>query len=122
MKKILIVEDDEFLKGMESSKFTQSGFEVYSAENEAKTNELLATIVPNIILLDIMMEGNNGLVILEKIKSNDATKQIPVLVFSNLSDEETMKKALALGASEFLIKSNYTLAEIIEKVKAHTNS
>jgi DNA-binding response OmpR family regulator len=116
MKKILIIEDDAFLKNIESSKFTKSGFEVATAMTKADIDHSLATSLPDVILLDIMLPDIDGEHVLINLKADDKTKNIPVLVFSNLSSDSDMKKMMAAGAADYLIKSNYTLEEIIEKV------
>lgn len=116
--KILIVEDDEFLKTLESEKFTKEGFEVLTAADEPQMKGILAQTVPNIILLDLMLPGSDGIEILRNIKANDATKQIPVLVFSNLSDDENITKTKTLGAADFFVKSNFSLNELVEKIKS----
>ncbi len=116
MKKILIIEDDVFLKNIESSKFTKSGFEVSTAMTKADIDHSLATSIPDVILLDIMLPDIDGEHVLKNLKADEKTKNIPVLVFSNLSSDGDMKKMMDAGAADFLIKSNYTLEEIIEKV------
>ncbi len=117
MNKILIIEDDEFLRTLESEKFTKEGFEVLNASSEEEMKSILAQTVPQAILLDLMVPGIDGFQILEQLKSNDATSHIPVIVFSNLSDDESVSKAKKAGADDFLVKSNFSLNELIEKIK-----
>lgn len=116
MKKILIVEDDSFLKDLESSKFTHEGFSVTAATNPAEIEAALAAGLPDIILLDLMLPEIDGFELLKKFKTDEKTKAIPVIVFSNLSDEAEMKRVLDAGASDFMIKSNFTLSDVIEKI------
>jgi len=120
MKKILIIEDDSFLKNLESSKFTHEGFTVASAVTGAEVDAAIATETPDIILLDLMLPDIDGFELLKKFKAGEKTKAIPVIVFSNLSDEIEMKRVLDAGAVEFMIKSNFTLGDVIEKINAHT--
>lgn len=117
MHKILIVEDDDFLRTLESEKFTKEGFEVLNAASEEQMKGILAQTVPHIILLDLMVPGIDGFQIVEQLKTNDATKQIPIIVFSNLSDDESVSKAKKAGANDFLVKSNFSLNDLIEKIK-----
>lgn len=117
MNKILIIEDDEFLRTLESEKFTKEGFEVLNAASEEEMKSILAQTVPQAILLDLMVPGIDGFQILEQLKTNDATSAIPVIVFSNLSDDESVSKAKKAGADDFLVKSNFSLNELIEKIK-----
>lgn len=116
MKKILTIEDDAFLKNIESSKFTKSGFEVATAMTKADIDASLATSIPDVILLDMMLPDIDGFQVLKNLKADDKTKAIPVIVFSNLSSDEDVKKMTDAGAAAFMIKSNFTLDEVIEKI------
>jgi DNA-binding response OmpR family regulator len=120
MKKILIIEDDAFLKTIESSKFTKEGFAVASAMTLEEIDAVMTEGKPDIILLDLMLPNIDGFEILEKLKREDATKAIPVIVFSNLSSEIDRKKVTDAGAAELMIKSNFTLDEVVEKIKTLT--
>lgn len=118
MKKILTIEDDAFLKNIESTKFTKSGFEVATAMTKADIDSSLAASTPDVILLDMMLPDIDGYEVLKNLKANDKTKNIPVIVFSNLSSDADMKKMTDAGAVAFMIKSNFTLDEVIEKIHA----
>lgn len=118
MKKILIIEDDAFLKNIESAKFTKSGFDVSTAMTKADIDQSLANSTPDIILLDLMLPDIDGEHVLKNLKASDKTKNIPVIVFSNLSSDADMKKMMDGGATAFMVKSNFTLDEIIEKIHA----
>jgi DNA-binding response OmpR family regulator len=118
MKKILTIEDDAFLKNIESSKFTKSGFEVATAMTKADIDKSLATSTPDVILLDMMLPDIDGFQVLKNLKEKDSTKNIPVIVFSNLSSDEDMKKMTEAGAAAFMIKSNFTLDEVVEKINS----
>ncbi len=116
MKKILTIEDDAFLKNIESSKFTKSGFEVATAMTKADVDQSLAASLPDIILLDMMLPDIDGYQILQNLKADEKTRNIPVIVFSNLSSDADMKKMTDAGAAAFMIKSNFTLDEVVEKI------
>jgi DNA-binding response OmpR family regulator len=116
-KKILIVEDDTFLQGLASNKLSKEGFEVTTAPDGTEAVKLLATLTPDIILLDLVLPGIDGFGVLKQVRENEATKSIPVIVFSNLAQDEDIKKAKDLGANDFMIKSNFTLDELAEKIK-----
>lgn len=118
MKKILIVEDDTFLKNLESSKFNREGFEVLPASSSEDVDRIMAETTPDVVLLDLVLPGVDGFGILKKFKSDEKTKNIPVVIFSNLSDEKDVVKAKEAGATEFIVKANYTLDEIAQKIKA----
>ena len=115
--KILIVEDEPFLLDMYKMKFKQDGFEVISAVDGEEAIKISRSEKPNIILLDIMMPKINGFEVLENLKKNPITKLIPVLIFSNFSQKEEIKKGIALGAVDYFLKTNYTPAQVLEKVK-----
>lgn len=116
MKKVLIIEDDSFLKNLESSKFTHEGFEVATATTKAEVDSALAAGTPDLILLDLMLPDVDGYELLKQFKAEDASKAIPVIVFSNLSDDAEMKRLLDAGAAEYLVKSNFTLDDVIAKI------
>lgn len=116
MKKILIIEDDSFLKNLESSKFTHEGFEVAAATSSTEVDAAMAAGLPALILLDLMLPDVDGFELLKKFKADDATKAIPVIVFSNLSDEAEMKRVMDAGAVDYMVKSNFTLDDVIQKI------
>lgn len=119
MKKILIVEDDTFLKNLSAKKLTSEGYEVSTAGNSDEAISAIENSAPNLVLLDLLFPGNtDGFGILKKIRENDATKDTPVIIFSNLSDEKDMNHARELGATEYMVKSNFTLDELSEKIKS----
>lgn len=120
MKHILIIEDDSFLKNLESSKFTHEGFTVASAVTGAEVDTALTTQTPDVILLDLMLPDVDGFELLKRFKADDKIKAVPVIVFSNLSDEIEMKRVLDAGAAEFMVKSNFTLSDVIEKINTLT--
>lgn len=116
-KKILIIEDDTFLQGLAANKLQAEGFEVNTASNgnEALTN--LDQEMYDAIILDLMLPDISGFDILKQIRSRETNNKLPVLIFSNLSDDKDIKQGLDLGATDFLVKANFTLEELVEKVK-----
>ncbi len=115
MKKVLIIEDDSFLQGLAANKLDKSGFDATTAKNGEAAMTLLEQEKFDAILLDLMLPDISGFDILKGLK--ESHKKIPVIVFSNLSDDKDIKKALDLGAKEYLVKANFTLEEMVEKVK-----
>jgi DNA-binding response OmpR family regulator len=115
MKKVLIVEDDSFLQGLAASKLAKHEFDVTTASTGEDAVTKLANEKFDCVLLDLMLPDMSGFDILKNIK--EANQKTPVIVFSNLSDDKDIKKAMDLGAEEYLIKSNFTLEELVEKVK-----
>ena len=117
-KNILIIEDDNFLQGLEAKKLKKEGYEVFAASNSDEAFEVINKNVQlDLILLDILLPGMDGFGILERVRKNETIKNIPVIVFSNLSEEKDIKHAKELGVNDFMVKSNFTLDELAEKVK-----
>jgi len=115
--KILIVEDDNFLLNMYADKFKAENFEVFVADNGASGLKLTKEKMPDIILLDIMFPKMSGFEVLEKLKIDSKVKNIPVILLTNLSQKEEVKKGLDLGARDFLIKAHFMPNEVVDKVK-----
>ncbi len=116
MAKILLVEDDEMLHGMYTQKFKNQGYDVVSAFNGVDGVELAEKEKPDLILLDVIMPKMDGFVALKKIRKNDVTKDIPVILLTNLGQEEDVKKGKELGATDYFIKANHTPQEVVDKV------
>lgn len=118
-KTILIIEDDNFLQGLEATKLKKEGYEVFGAGNSVEAFKVIDSGAKlDLILLDLLLPEVDGFMILEKIRQNKSFLTIPVIVFSNLSEEKDIKRAQKLGISEFMVKSNFTLDELAKKVKA----
>ena len=117
MPKILIAEDEPLLTGAYTVKFTKLGCEVRNVDNGDDVFNILKTFQPDIILLDLIMPKLSGVEVLQKLKEEN--NKIPVIVTSNLSKEEVMKKCLDLGAKDYLIKSNTSLDELAKKVLSY---
>lgn len=122
MTTILIVDDEEILRKIYSDRLTFEGFQVDTAANGEEALTKIQTTVPNLILLDILMPKLNGLQVLEKLNTVPAWKAIPVIVLSNVANDENIKKALTLGAKDYLLKTNFSPNEIINKIKTLLNT
>ncbi|HBM45599.1 MAG: Transcriptional regulatory protein YycF [Parcubacteria group bacterium GW2011_GWF2_38_76] len=121
--KVLIVEDDSLLVEMVRAKLKKDGYDVFSACNGEEGLSRVEECVPEIVLLDINMPIMNGFEFLKIIKNSDRFKDIPVIMFSSLGEEEdNIEKGRALGASGFLIKSQLSLNDIHIKIKEVLNS
>lgn len=116
MKKVLIIEDDSFLQGLEASKLEKGGYQVITASTGGEAMKKINEPDIDIILLDLILPDFNGFEILVKIKEAEHLKKVPVIVFSNLSEEADINKSKQLGATDFLIKSNFTLDELIKRI------
>ncbi|MEP7167127.1 MAG: response regulator [Candidatus Woesebacteria bacterium] len=118
MPKILVVEDDKFLSNAYKVKFTKAGFEVLIASDGNEALLVMQSQIPDLILLDLVMPAMDGFAVLAKLKVDQKLNGIPVIVASNLGQKEDIEKALAMGATDFIIKSDVSLDEIVEKIKA----
>lgn len=119
MKNILIVEDDSFLAHAYTAKLSKSGFNMKLAKDGVEAMEILdaGEFKPELILLDLVMPRMDGFDVLNKLKENGKIDTIPVVVASNLGQEEDIKKAMDLGAKDFIVKSNFSLQELIGKIE-----
>ncbi len=115
-KKIAIVEDDKFLGGIISKKVTSEGGITTLISNGELAVDTLAKDVPHVLLLDLLLPGMSGFDILKDLRHNDATKNLPVIVFSNLGSKEDMVRAQALGATAFLIKATFDVNNIANEL------
>lgn len=115
--KILLVEDDNFIVDMYTTKFELEGFQVVSAEDGQKGIDAAKSENPNIILLDILMPKMDGFAVLEQLKKDPDTKNIPVILLTNLGQKEDVKKGFELGAVGYLIKAHFMPSEVVDKIK-----
>ena len=114
---ILIVEDDKFLRELMSRKLNNSGFNVEVAIDGKEALKKIKEKKYEIILLDLVLPGMDGFEILGEIKKDNETKNIPVIILSNLGQEEEVERGLKLGAEDYLIKAHFTPDEIIRKIE-----
>ena len=116
---ILVVEDDPLLLDLYRLKLRAEGFAVVTSTNGREGVEAALVSKPELILLDILMPEVDGYAALKKLKSDERTKKIPVIIFSNLSQSWEIEKGLKLGADDFVIKTSLTPAQLAEKVKEY---
>ena len=117
MKKILFIEDESALQKTLGEVLQQEGYQLVSALNGEVGVELAKKELPDLILLDLVLPKLHGFEVLKKLKENPETNKIPVIVLTNLEETEGVEKTLELGATTYLVKENYSLEEIIEKIK-----
>ena len=115
--KILLIEDDPFLLSMYSIKFEAEGFVVVSADDGEKGLEMAKKTNSDIILLDILMPKMNGFEVLEKLKADEGTKKIPIILLTNLNQKDEIEKGLILGADDYLIKAHFMPSEVVTRIK-----
>ncbi len=116
--KILLAEDDIQLVDMYSRKFALDGFDVQLAEDGQKAIDILKTgFMPDVAILDVMMPQVDGLQVLAYIREQKELDDLIVIMLTNLSDEKTAERIYALGATEYLVKAEFTPLEVSAKVK-----
>lgn len=115
--KILVTEDDPILQKAIQEYLASDGFEVLVASDGEEGLRLAQNKKPDLILLDIILPKKNGFEMLKELKGDAETKRIPVILLTNLGSLNDVEKALELGASTYLVKSDYGLEEISQKVK-----
>lgn len=113
---ILVVEDDTFLKNLLVQRLKQEGFGTQEALDGKTALELLKNTAPTLIILDLLMPGTDGFQVLEEIRKDSRQKGVPVIVLSNMGEQEHIERAKTLGADEYLVKAHFTLGEIVEKI------
>jgi len=116
-KTILFIEDEAALQKTFGKILEEEGFKVIPALDGDIGLKLVKLKKPNLVLLDLILPRRNGFEVLKEIKEDEETKNIPIIVLTNLETIDNVDKALALGATTYLVKANYSLKEVITKVK-----
>lgn len=119
MAKILLIEDDPFLTTMYKTRFQAEGHEVMTAQDGEAALAILKRSPPSLVILDVMLPKLGGFSVLEEMQKTDVLKKIPVVVLTNLADEESMKKAKEFGIKEFLVKAQNTPTQIFQILKKY---
>jgi len=114
---VMVVEDDEFLRDVISQKLRGEGFDVMVCVDAFEATKSLKEKKPKLMLLDLILPGMDGFEMLEQLKKSSDTRDMPVIILSNLGQKEDIDRALAAGAADYLIKANYTPADIVERVR-----
>jgi len=117
MQKIAIIEDDPVINQMYRMKFEANGFEVQLADNGKRGVAMVEEMKPDLILLDLQMPNMNGAEALEEIRKHDWGKSIPVIVLTNLGEEEAPKSLKDLGIHSYIVKADFTPSQVVSHVK-----
>lgn len=120
MNTILLVEDDNLLSKALKKTLEDDGNDVLCASNADECLEIIKTIRPDLILMDIVMPGEtDGFMLLKIIKADDQYKAIPIIMLTNLEQISQMERAIEIGARDYVIKSNIELAQLADLVDKH---
>lgn len=117
MTKILIIEDDKFLRELITQKVSGEGYEVVVASDGEEGLRMVKEEKPSLILLDLILPAVDGFEVLRQIKAAEEIKHIPVIILSNLGQKEDIDKGVSLGAKDYMIKAHFTPGEITKKIK-----
>ena len=117
MTKIAIIEDDSVIAQMYRMKFEADGFEVQIADNGRDGVTLVEQFSPDVVLLDMQMPIMNGDEALKQIRKKDWGKTVPVMVLTNLGEEEAPKDIRSLGIESYIVKADLTPRQVVERVK-----
>jgi DNA-binding response OmpR family regulator len=118
-KNILVVEDEPSILKAMAEALRADGFEVQTAVDAERATALIAEKIPDLIMLDLILPGKNGFELLKELKASPSAKGVPVVIMSNLGDEEEVDQGLRLGAADYLIKADYDLSDIVKIIKKH---
>lgn len=116
-KKILLVEDEDFIRELYVRQLTKEGFQVKSAVDGQSGLNILKTETFDLLLLDIMLPGMNGLQVLREFKTHNPSSPMITILLTNLGQEAVIKEGFELGAQAYLIKASYTPDQVVNEVK-----
>lgn len=118
-KTILIIEDDAFLVDAYKVKLSSTPWKVLTVANGNTGYEMALQQKPDLIILDLLIEGLTGLEVLRKFRDNPQTKNIPVIIATNVNQDETIEQAKKLGANDYFVKSDISIGDLIAKCERY---
>lgn len=116
-KKILLIDDDPFLVRFCKARLEQLGFKAICVENGDLVQDITRYELPDVIVLDVMLPGKNGFEVLEELKSVPETKEIPVVMLTQLAQESDKQRLRALGCHTYMVKMDHQLGELITVIQ-----
>lgn len=119
MSDVLIIEDDKFLSKIYKTKLGKEGIDADFAHDGEEGLKKLREEKPKVVLLDLVMPKMDGFQVLETVQSDQELKSVPILVLSNLGQEEDIEKAKNLGAKDFIVKSDTSIQAVVDKLKTY---
>lgn len=119
MSQVLIIEDDKFLTKIYKTKLEKEGIDVgFAADGEAGLKKM-QTETPKVVLLDLVMPKMDGFQVLDHVQQDASLKKIPILVLSNLGQDEDIQKAKSLGAKDFIVKSDTSIQAVVDRLRPY---
>ena len=120
-KKVLVIDDEAPIREIYQKEFSREGFNTVVAVDGEDGLLKAGKEIPDLILLDIMLPKLSGIDVLKSLKKNPLTKDIPVLLLTNLGEETIIKEGFTLGADGYLLKVSYTPAQVVEECRKFLN-
>ena len=117
MKKILFIEDESALQKTFGDVLTKEGFKMISAIDGEVGLRLAKSEKPDLIILDLVLPKLHGLEVLKELKKNNEIRNIPVIILTNMRDTENIERTLELGVTTYMVKADYTLEDVVSKIK-----
>lgn len=117
MAKVLIVEDDKYLASAYRVKLTKAGFDIKIAMDGEEAIEVVNSFLPDLIILDLLMPKKDGFATLEELRKDSKWKKIPIIIASNLGQKEDIERGMKLGATDFIIKSELNLNDLVSRIQ-----
>jgi DNA-binding response OmpR family regulator len=118
-KSVLIIEDDIHISKVYEIQIKKEGFLAIIARDGEEAIRILENETPDLIILDLMIPKKDGFAVLQEIRKNSKFSELPVLVISNLGQKSDEIRAMDLGATEYLIKIDHPIQELINKIKSY---
>ncbi len=116
---IYLVEDDSFISNMYQTKLRNAGYTVdVTVDGEIAWRRLQEDPLPDLVLLDVVLPKKDGFEILEDIRTNKRTKDLAVILLTNLGQKPDVERGIKLGADDYIIKAHYTPSEVMEKIES----
>jgi len=116
-QKILLTEDDNFIRNAYKESFERNGLIVITASSGEEALQILRDEKPDLMLLDLVMAGKDGFQVLSDIRADHTLKEVPVIILSNLGQDEDIQRCKELGAMDYMIKANHSIHEVVNRVK-----
>lgn len=116
-KVVLLVEDNDFIRNMYQLKLSKAGLTVEEAVDGKQALEKIAAKKPDLVLLDMMMPNMSGIDVLKQLNKDKVIPDLPVIVLTNIMNSQAITEARDLGARDYIIKTDLTPSQVIEKLK-----
>jgi len=118
---ILVAEDDKMYAKVYQNKLTKEGYTVTVVSNGTEAIKMAKEIHPDLILLDLIMPEMDGFEVLKKIKEDPVTKDVKVVVMSNLGQDSDIIRAKALGSVDYFVKANVSIMDVMTKIRTYVD-